>query len=288
MYRWIDSTFLKSLLVHSCRLEGNIGLRKDAAVDRGPSLEQNGSPDQKDALHVRPIVHQDAGCDLPEDVLRVCSVHQIDLCAPGLPQRAGDLNDEDVIGGIILGIEGDVTGDGDASVELVDAGYQKMVNVVDAAAEDTTEDSISVIELLFIGARAPCGVVVRDQHVTDRCRQVHRSGCGIVRREGLASAGEPGRCRIFTSRVRDQVEAGNGCCGDGRDTDVSGDNRGIWYGGDTGRCEDHIVVIAGGNTPELDAGYRQVTALKAAATTRMNWKAWEVNIMVWFGELAKI
>jgi hypothetical protein len=219
-------------------------LRQEAAVNGGPSLEQNVGLGQNDTLHVCTHAHVDLARDLPEDILRI-NTTQDDLCAPDLLQRTGNLKDEDISR---TAREGDVIADGNVSVELVDAGCQRT----DCAAVDTTKDSGTVIEMIW---SAPRGVGVRVLHVADSSSQLHRSGYGIVRREGLAC--DLGRFRKHISRVRGQAEAGHGGCGDGRDGDVSGDFR-IWYGGDTGRCEDHVVF----GTQERDRVLRGSRSVK--------------------------
>ena len=76
-----------------------------------------------------------------------------------------------------------------------------------------------------------------------------RNGRAVGRRESLACA-ELGRCRKCVTRVHGKAEAGNGCCGDGRDGDVSGNDR-IWHGGYARLCEDRIVS----GTQEIDRGF---------------------------------
>jgi hypothetical protein len=229
-------------LSNRCHLEVTRRLRQDAAVQGGTSREQNIGLDQKDALHVCTCAHPDMARDLPEDILCKCAARQDDIHVCGLYQVPRYLNDEDVGG---AATEGDVRADADARVEGVDAGRQWSVFTAEVSAEEAATE----IDPLGISINAARGVSVRGLHGADRGGQTRRSGCSVVRREGLAH--DLGGCRKLPTRVQGEAEAGHGARGDGRDGYVASDDGG-GYGGDAALCEDHVIA----SSLEADRGFR--------------------------------
>jgi hypothetical protein len=138
---------------------------------------------------MRTFAHLDLACDLPEDILRKCSIRQDYIFVRGLEHVACNLKDEDVVSVAAFKVDG--IGDGDVCAERVDARRQWS----GLAAKSATEGSSTEIDPRGVFVRAPRGIDVRGLHVTDRCGHTGRGGHGVVRRVGLAS--DLQRCRIL-------------------------------------------------------------------------------------------
>ena len=168
-----------------CHLEVARRLRQDAAVQGRSRHEQNVGLDQKDALHMRTLAHNDFTRDLPEDVLRKCAIRQVHLSVRVLQEAPRALNDEDI--GFAFAkaraFEVDIISDADVCAEGVDAG-RKFSGF---AAEGAAEEACSKIDPRDIGVKAHRGVGVRALHVADSGGQIRWNGRRVVRRVGLAS-----------------------------------------------------------------------------------------------------
>jgi hypothetical protein len=149
---------------------------------------------------MRTFAHLDLACDLPEDILRKCTIRQDYIFVRGLEHIPRNLKDEDVVS--VDAFKVDVIGDHDVCAERVDARRQWS----GLASKGTTEDSSSEIDPRGVFVRAPRGIDVRGLHVADRCSHPLRSRHGVVRRVGLAS--DLQRCRILSTRVPGLTEAG--------------------------------------------------------------------------------
>jgi hypothetical protein len=138
--------------------------------------------------------------DLPEDILRECTIRQDNFFVRGLEHVACNLNDKDIVP--VAAFKVDSIGDCYVCAECVDPRRQRG----SLAPEGATEDSSSEINPRGVFVRAPRGVGVRSLHVADRCGHTLWSGHGVVRRVGLAS--DLQRCRILSTRVPGLTEAG--------------------------------------------------------------------------------
>jgi hypothetical protein len=107
--------------------------------------------------------NRDIARNLPEDVLRNCTILQDHSFVGGLVEVASHLNDKDVG---CTAMEVDVIGNTDACAEGVDARRQWSGL---AAERGTIEDSISEIDPRAIGVGASRGIGVRGLHVENRC-----------------------------------------------------------------------------------------------------------------------
>jgi hypothetical protein len=123
---------------------------------------------------VRTFAHLHFARDLPEDILRKCTIRQDHLFVRGLVHVACDLNDEDIVPVAAFKVDG--IGDHDVCAERVDSRRQRG----GLAPKGATEDSSSEIDPRGVFVRAPLGIDVRGLHVADRCGHTCRSGHGVV------------------------------------------------------------------------------------------------------------
>jgi hypothetical protein len=149
---------------------------------------------------VSTCAHLDFARDLPEDILRKCTIRQDHIFVCSLEHIARNLKDEDVVSVTAFKVDG--IGNCDVCAERVNARRQWG----GLAAKSATEGSSSEIDPRGVFVRAPRGISVRGLHVADRCGHTGRCGHSVVRGVGLAS--DLQRCRILSTRVPGLTEAG--------------------------------------------------------------------------------
>jgi hypothetical protein len=169
---------LNSWLSDRSLVEGARCLRKDTTVEGGASFEQCVLLDQEDALHVRTCANSNVTSDLPEDVARlhVATLGKEYIGTISLLKASRRLDDEDVV---FRALEVNVATDHDIAIKGVDTFRQ-------SCAPDIAV--FSWIRPVIVVVRASRGFVICQLHIADRCGQFLRSGNGVVRGVGRATA----------------------------------------------------------------------------------------------------